>query len=662
MNNKKQNIKNLRDFIRKCDQAYYQNNDPIISDAEYDVKKRELRDLEGKDQIQGELFADVLTPKNVGFAPLKNFVKVNHQIEPMLSLDNTFNVEELTSYLEKIQRFLGTEEDIEYVAEEKIDGLSFSALYKNGNLKYIATRGDGIVGEDVTQNVLTIKDFPRSLDRTKIPEIFEVRGEVYMPNDEFIRLLNSGEKFANPRNAAAGSLRQLDASITASRKLSYFAYGVPNSIDIDCTTQSEILIFLKQIGFKVSKNFAKCIGIQEMVDFYNKISDLRSDLAYDIDGIVFKVNDLEKQRRLWHTENVVRWAIAYKFSPSQAKTKVLDIVSQVGRTGVITPIAILQPVNIAGSLISKATLHNYDEIERQDIRVLDYVLIEKAGDVIPKIVEVDKSNRLDSSKKINKPLKCPSCDFELKYDNEEVAIRCANYHGCKEQIIGRIKHFISRDAFDISGIGEKQIERMYTMGIIKDTSDIFDLKKHKTFLISLEGWGGKSINNILDAVEKKRIITLSKFIYALGIRNIGLKVAKTIAKTCNSIQDFINLKEQNLEFIDGIGAKVGESIKDYLADKKNYNLLEKLSNEIEIIAENAKDNMQKIVFTGTLKSMTRKEAKVRAEKMGLSVLSDVTKDVDIVVTGGEVSNKIKKAKEYGITILDESEWIKLVFN
>ncbi|MES2677576.1 MAG: NAD-dependent DNA ligase LigA [Pseudomonadota bacterium] len=696
-------IKQLRAQIAKHDIAYHTNDNPTISDAEYDALKQELTKLEDENpeyKIIDDLFS------KVGAQPLDEFAKVVHK-KPMLSLANGFEAEDIADFMERINRFLGNiptnkvseslfdfaAPKVDFIAlfcEPKIDGLSFSARYENGKFVQAATRGDGEIGEDITHNIATVSNFPQILQSQNPPKILEVRGEVYMTKQDFAQLNLrqqeiGGKIFANPRNAAAGSLRQLDSKITAARKLSYFAYGIGEvSDDFICNSQEQLFNHLKSFGFSVEPHSKLCRSLDEVLKLYQEIADIRYSLQYDLDGMVYKVNEFALQNRLGFISKSPRWAIAHKFAAQKSKTVIEKIIIQVGRTGALTPVAELVPVNIGGVLVSRATLHNQDEIAAKDIRENDLVLIQRAGDVIPQVLEVDLSKRPQDSKPYQFPTRCPSCGSAVVKSEEDVVLRCPNKFGCNAQIKEALKHFVSKDAFDIEGLGKKQIDNFFEEGRIKNFVDIFKLedaeKSSSNPLIKKEGWGEKSTKNLFAAINFKRKIELHRFIYALGIRYVGENTAKLIANNFSSFKNFkekmlaivnaenLDLSQEWQDFtaIDGIGEKMALGIIEYFSEAKNVLVLENLEKELEII--DAKINPQSdsklagktIIFTGTLTSMSRAEAKAKAESLGMKVQGSISSKTDFLVAGAEAGSKLKKANELGIKVLDEEEWIKIL--
>lgn len=649
----------LQDQINYHNVLYHQKNKPEISDAEYDELKKKLAEIEAQFP---EIYA---TQDSVGAPPDERFSKVEHQ-EPMLSLENAYDEQGVEKFLSKIKRFL-IEDKIEILCEPKIDGLSFSAIYEDGRFVKAATRGDGFVGEDVTHNVATIKGFPKFLQG--VQGRLEVRGEIYISNSDFLKL-NENDEFANPRNAAAGSLKQLDANITASRPLRYFAYSLIGGAE---KSQSEILNKLEALGFCVNEHQSLTSSLDGMLKFYNEVYNCRYNLDYDIDGIVYKVNDLVLQNRLGNTHKAPRSALAYKFSAVYAKTKLNKIFIQVGRTGVLTPVADLVPVNIGGVLVSRASLHNQDEIKRKDIREGDIVTIKRAGDVIPQIVEVSRDSRLPNTPEFVFPGVCPECGSKVRQVEGEAAVRCPEEFACKAQIIEKLKHFVSKDAFDIVGLGDKQIEFFYDLDLIKQIHDIFTLEE-KLDEFNLEeqsGWGKKSIAHLLNAIQSRRVITLDRFIFSLGIRFIGQVAAELLAdyyvSYYNWYNSMIELSSDNTELvgIDGIGKKGAESLESFFSKEHNIKMLNDLTACLQILPVNSNSsdsvlNNKIIVFTGKLLAMSRGEAKVRAKTLGAKVSSHLSAKTDYLIAGEKPGSKYKKAVELGVEILDEDQWHKVI--
>lgn len=667
-------IANLADRIIQCDIAYYENDSPLISDAEYDALRKEYRELIAKHP----LFIPPNDPENrIGAAPQKGFKKVQH-LRPMLSLDNVFNEVDLKSFFQKISRFLNVDLDsfTPMVVELKLDGLSASIRYKDGKLIKAATRGTGVEGEDVTANVKTIASIPH-----KIPYIaneIEVRGEIFMHKEDFLNMnsereLHGEALFANPRNAAAGSLRQLDSKITVKRPLKFFAYEV---VGLEgSSTHEQTLQTLESWGFPVNPDRALCETLQEVLDFYQNVELRRSHLPYDIDGLVYKVNDLSLQKRLGFVARSPRFAVAHKFQAEQAITTLKSITVQVGRTGVLTPVAELEPINIGGVLVSRATLHNEDEINRKQISVGDKVVVQRAGDVIPQVVKVVESLGIFQPYKL--PEKCPECNAETIRIEGEAARRCTRSVGCKAQALGRLKLFVSKQAFDIEGLGSRNVEAFFEKGFIKYPSDIFTLEeKYRATIEKMEGWGSKSVGNLFEAINPKRTIPLDKFIYSLGIPQIGEVTAKLLAKVYETWDHFYSSMQKasdkkSAEYaylidLDGIGANMAEDLPAFFQSSSEMDWVEKLVGSLTILpvqklaASASEYSGKSIVFTGTMQSMGRQEAKDKAERLGMRVQSAVSKKTDYVVVGESAGSKAKKAEELNIKIITEQDWQKII--
>jgi DNA ligase (NAD+) len=674
-------VERLKAEIRHHDKLYYEKNSPAISDAEYDKLFKNLQQIESD-------FPELLTPdsptQKVGGRVAEKFSKVTHS-KPMLSLSNAFSREDVDDFIKRSNRFLGQleEQDINIFCELKIDGLSFSARYENGKFIQAATRGDGSVGEDVTENVATIKSLPKNLVGN-FPKILEVRGEIYLSREDFEELNKSqiakGEDvFANPRNAASGSLRQLDSKVTAERNLKYFAYSIGEVSEDFFSTHSEMISKLKSFGFVVNEESKLAKNLDEIMNFYDGFYSKRSSLNYDIDGVVYKINSTELQNRLGFVARSPRWAVAHKFPAEQGKTILNAITIQVGRTGALTPVAELDPINIGGVLVKRATLHNRDEIERKDIRVGDTVIVQRAGDVIPQIVAVDLNLRPQNSTSYEFKMICPVCGSIAEKEGEDAITRCTGGVSCSAQALEGLKHFVSRNAFDIEGLGEKQIELFWEKDLIKSPADIFTLEERNNNSLAkienFEGFGKKSIDNLFLSINSRRKITLDKFIYALGIRHVGQENAKLLAKNYKNISD-IKSKLQNasdelseafqeLLNIDGIGKKVAHAIVSFFANSNNVELIEKLEAQIEIlpVEESKYDSPisgKIVVFTGSLEKITRNEAKSQAENLGAKVASSVSKNTDYVIAGSDAGSKLKKANELGVKILSENEWLELI--
>ena len=684
----------LSEEIATHDKAYYQNDAPIVSDAEYDRLRQLYTAIENR--FPQHILGDNPN-KRIGAEPVSGFGKIKHSV-PMLSLENAFSSEDVENFLNRIRRFLGLihENNMEIVAEPKIDGVSISLRYENRHLSCAATRGDGIVGENVSLNVSTISNVPARLPE-RAPAVVEVRGEVYIGHQDFAKLneartANNLPNFANPRNAAAGSLRQLDASITAERNLKCFAYASGTLSDPVADTHWDWLQRLTEWGFSVNTRSALCTSAKEMLQVYEDINSARSNLPYDIDGVVYKVNRHDWQERLGTVSRAPRWAIAHKFPAEQATTILRKITIQVGRTGALTPVANLQPITVGGVVVSRATLHNQQEIERKDIREGDTVLIQRAGDVIPQIVHVVEGTRGEDSKPYRFPNLCP-CDLKttvVRKDGEAIA-RCSGDFLCPSQQIERIRHFVSRNAFDIEGIGEKQVRTFFELGLIKNPVDIFDLEAKETEsshrIKEMEGWGEKSVSNLFAAIRMRRRISLDRFIYSLGIRQIGQATAQLLARkytsldvwheemvvaaaerTSNPNEDknpsLVGEAFSNLCGIDQIGISVADDLVAFFSKKENLTILQGLQNRITIepLANMTTESSiagKTIVFTGTLNTMTRQEAKNRAETLGAKVSGTVSNNTDYVVVGANAGGKAKKAAELGLKTFTEDQWKEL---
>ena len=663
-------------LIQKLNKAYYHNDKPLVSDAEYDKIKKDILDFEKKNPD----IVDIDSPsEKVGFAPSEKFSKVKHLV-PMLSLDNAFTKDDVEDFLKKIRNYLNFEKDtpIELTAEPKIDGISASLIYKNNKIIRGLSRGDGEYGEDITENLLTIKDIPQVLHGENIDKEFEIRGEVYIGKKDFEKIKND---FANPRNAAGGSLRQKDSKKTALIPLKFFAHSIGDIDEKKFKTHINFLNFCKKIGFKINPLTKTFSSADELIKSYLHVEEIRSSLDYDIDGIVYKVNDLTLQKRLGSLSSSPRWAIAHKFSSEKATTVIRKIEIQVGRTGALTPVAKLDPVNVGGVLVSNATLHNEDEIIRKDIRLNDTVIIQRAGDVIPQVVEVIKSKRDKNSKKFTFPDKCLCGRPAVKDYNEtskklDVVKRCTDTgFNCEFMAREKIKHFVSKEALNIDGFGKKIVEDFWSLNFIRLPQDIFTLDYKK--IEKLEGWGELSVSNLKTAIEKSKDISLAKFIYSLGIRHIGQENAKNLSRYFVSIKNFLKLcnpdllmnEINSLDEIDGIGETQIESLIHFFKDKKNNKVVHELSKILNIqdFIEKKIDSFfsgKNIMFTGGFSTMSRSEAKSLAETLGAKILSSVTKKLDYLVIGlsKPTKNKVDKAKEFGVKIIEEKEWLKLSRN
>ncbi|MCC8406432.1 MAG: NAD-dependent DNA ligase LigA [Rickettsia endosymbiont of Sceptobius lativentris] len=673
-------LEELADKIAAYNHAYYIEDNPLVSDSEYDQLFNTNLKLEQKFP---HLVLENSPSKKVGAKIANKFAKVTHQA-PMLSLSNAFDEQDVRDFVDRIKNFLRLDEFAPIFCEPKIDGLSFSAIYKNGLLITGATRGDGYVGEDITANIKTIKNFPHKIDNA--PEFLEVRGEIYIEKQDFLNLNEEQEeqgrdKFANPRNAAAGSLRQLDASITAQRPLKYFVYSGGVTEQNLTSSQEQLLIKLKEFGFNVNEISKLTNSEEEIFAFYEYLKINRENLPYEIDGVVYKLNDFALQNRMGFIARSPRFATAHKFPAIIGQTKLLSITVQVGRTGTLTPVAELEPIEIGGVTVSRATLHNFQEIMRKDVRIGDYVFLQRAGDVIPKITGVDFDKRPNDTVPFDTPLFCPSCNSKLHYVPEDIIIRCDNGLNCPAQNYERIRHFVSKNAMDIEGLGRKQVEFLIDKGLISNPLDIFFLKeKNDSSLAKLEnmdGWGKKSVENLFKNIEKSKNVSLPRFIYALGIRHIGEQNAKLLAREFSSYANFIAQMEllskndpdiyQKLNDLEGIGDKILVDIIDFFDIKENTQLIKKLDEVLNI--EDYKETREQssltgkiIVLTGSLPTISRAEAKATAEKLGAKVAASVSSNTDLVVAGTDAGSKLKKAKELNIKIIDEEEWLTILKN
>ena len=670
----------LVEEIKGHNRAYYLDDAPTISDADYDALMAQLRALEAE-------YPDLETPdsptQGVGAAPEgTGFRKVRHRVA-MLSLGNAFSHDEVAEFVDKVRRFLGLDDEtpVRLTAEPKIDGLSASLRYEGGRFVLGATRGDGSTGEDITANLRTLDDVPALLRGA--PEVFEVRGEVYMKKSAFLALNErqaaAGDKtFANPRNAAAGSLRQLDSSITAARPLHFFAYawGEVSEAESDGPdSQWGWLARLQDLGFAVNPLARTCDSLGELAEFYDDIAAQRGSLDYDIDGIVFKVDRLDWQRRLGFVSRAPRWAIAQKFPAEQAETVLEGIDIQVGRTGSLTPVARLAPVNVGGVMVANATLHNEDEVARKDVRVGDTVVVQRAGDVIPQIVRAIVGRRPADAKAYVFPETCPICGSPAPRVDGEVVRRCTGGFACKAQVVERLKHFVGRNAFDIEGLGGKHIEAFWADGLVTAPADIFFLKDRRDEIEAREGWAAQSVDNLTANIEARRTIDLDRFIFALGIRQVGQATARLLAKTygaygawrvaMDAAQDRDGDAYAELVNVDGIGPSVADDLLCFLADKGNRKLVDDLAEAVNIadFAAPQDDSPfagKTVVFTGTLEKMTRNEAKARAEALGAKVAGSVSKKTDLVIAGPGAGSKGKKAADLGLTVVDEDGWLALL--
>ena len=662
----KKRIQELRESINYHNYRYYVLDDPEISDSDYDRLFRELEELEKK-------YSYLITPdsptQRVGAPPLASFKTVTHHL-PMLSLANAFIEVDVIEFDRRLKRFLKNETEIIYVTEPKLDGVAVELVYLDGIFHIGSTRGDGITGEDVTQNLKTIKSVPLKLltkQNTKIPSRLEVRGEVYIGIKSFQELNRQKDeeeegKFSNPRNAAAGSLRQLDSSITAKRPLDIFCYGAGLVEGYSLHSQWELLKTLPQWGFKVNSRVQLCKSIKEVIEYYRYLETIREKLGYEIDGVVIKVNDFFLQEKLGAISRSPRWALAYKFPPRQATTKIITILPQVGRTGAITPVACMEPVSFSGVTVSRATLHNQDEINRKDIRVGDTVIIQRAGDVIPEVVSVVKEKRTGTEVPFRIPSTCPICGSKVVRLEGEAVYRCLNL-SCSAQLKKTIKHFASKRAMDIDGLGDKLIDKFVDEGVIQNVADLYQLKVQD--LISLERMGEKLATNIINAIEGSKERDLERFIYALGIRHVGEHLATILAEHYFSIDDLMKAKEEELMQLNEIGPEVARSIVTFFSQKGNRELIQRLKNMGIILPIKRKKETgiltgKTIVFTGSLTQFSRDEAERLVMSLGGQASSSVSKKTDYVVVGADPGSKYEKAKSLGIAILTEEEFKNII--
>ena len=655
----------------KLNKHYYVLSKPLVNDHEYDQIKAEILSLERQYDF---LRSENSPSKVVGFKPSKTFKKVFHRV-PMLSLSNAFDEEDLVNFEKKINNFLDqkSSNELEYSAEPKIDGISASLIYKKGKFTMGLSRGDGKEGEDITQNLMTINDIPKNIPIKNFPDEIDIRGEVFIQNKDFEK--NLKDKFANPRNAASGSLRQKNPQDTKKIPLKFIAYTFGYVEKIEVKNQSDYLHQLSKWGFKTNP-FNKTIkGIKNLMKNYHEIEKKRNEIDFDIDGIVYKVNNFDLQKRLGNVANSPRWAIAHKFSANKGISTILNIEIQIGRTGALTPVAKIKPINIGGVVVSNVTLHNEDEIMRKDIRIGDIVVIERAGDVIPHIIEVDYKKRNKNSKKYTFPIKCPSCgaktvkEYNLITKKNDAVRRCSSEgYDCDKMTIEKIKHFVSKEAFNIDGFGKKIVENFWKLKMIRLPQDIFELNYEK--IKTMDGWGQQSVANLRYAIEEKKNISFEKFIYALGIRHIGFENAKLIAKTLKSPEKFLNLSKENkindLLNIDGIGETQITSIKKFFLNKTNLKVIQDLRKILNIkkTIENKTDGLlsDKIfMFTGKLIGISRAEAKSLIEKNSGTIISNVSKKLDYLIIGEKpTKRKVEAAKELKIKIIDQSELQKLL--
>ncbi len=656
-------VEELRALIRNYDYHYYVLDQPLVSDAEYDRLFRELKDLENQ-------YPELVTPdsptQRLGGVPATTFRPVPHAV-PMLSLDNCFTSEELVEWDARVRRLLSVS-SVEYVCEPKLDGLSVELVYEQGFLTLGSTRGDGSTGEDVTANLRTIKQVPLRLFPVNgvVPALLEVRGEVYMERAAFQGLNRERERagqplFANPRNAAAGSLRQLDPRITAGRPLKFFAYHVGRVEGLELSTQVQLLTTLSQLGLPVNPVWRLCRTLAEVQEFYGELLSRRNEFPYDTDGMVVKVNEFAWRAVLGEVARAPRWAIAYKFPAQEATTRVLDIVVQVGRTGVLTPVAVLEPVEVSGVTVSRATLHNEDEVRRKDVRIGDWVLVRRAGEVIPEVVKPLLERRSGAEREFRMPQRCPECGGPVVRPEGEVAHRCENL-SCPARIRQSIRHFASRRAADIQGLGDKLIDQLVENGLLRKVSDIYRLKKAD--LLVLERMGDKSAQNLLDQIEKSKGMSLERLIFALGIQHVGETAAQLLAERFSSLEALAQASPMDLQGIPGVGPKMASTIADFFANPENRRLMEELR-ALGVVPSGTRPRGgplagKTLVFTGTLRSLTREEARRLVEAQGGRVASAVSRKVDLLVVGSDPGSKVEEARRLGIPTLDEAEFRRLL--
>ena len=664
------NYFNKIELLKKYDKYYHDKNRTLVSDQEYDLLKKDIIYLENK---YNYLKSESSPSRSIGFKPSKNFQKVKHKVS-MLSLGNAFNEDDLKNFEKKIINFLSLKNTntIEYSAEPKIDGISASLIYLNGKFIKGLSRGDGTEGEDITQNLKTITDIPQEIIGANFPKEIDIRGEVFIENNDFKKI---NEKFANPRNAASGSLRQKDPDITAKIPLKFIAYTYGYAKEMNIYSQTDFLKNLKIWGFKINPFNKRISGIKNLMQNHNNLEEKRKEIAFDIDGVVYKVNDFNLQKRLGFAANAPRWAIAHKFSANSSISEIINIEIQIGRTGALTPVAKIKPVNIGGVIVSNATLHNEDEIIRKDIRIGDTVTVERAGDVIPHVVSVNLNKREKNSKKFVFPLNCPSCgnktikDFNDITKKKDAVRRCASEgYDCKKIAMEKIKHFVSKEAFNIDGFGKKIVENFWNLKLIKYPHDIFNLDYNK--IEKLEGWGKLSTTNLQFSIAQKQKISLERFIYSLGIRHIGQENAKLIARTLKTAINFFKLSDniniESLSNIDGIGVTQINSIKKFLLNKTNLKVLSKLNKKlfIEDVLQIDNEGLLKnktFLLTGKLNGISRAEAKSLIEQNSGKIISNVNKKLDYLIAGEKATvKKINNAKELSIKIIDQKEWMKML--
>ncbi len=660
-------IEKLRQALHRHNYRYHVLDDPEISDAEYDRMMTALQKLEAAYPESEDPNSPTV---RIGAPPLSKFDAFTHSV-PMLSLDNGFTDKDISDFDVRVKRFLGSGDEVLYTAEPKLDGIAVELVYENGMLITAATRGDGFTGEVITANVKTIPTVPLILREPlqhPVPDVLEVRGEVFMEKENLnrlneMRLSESQQPFANPRNAAAGSLRQLDSKITASRPLDIFVYGIGNITDVVIHSHWELLCYLKSYGFRINPLVRPRIAVHDVLRYYQELNDIRHQLAYDIDGIVIKVDTIEFQHTLGAKSRSPRWAIAYKFPAEQETTRLQSIEVQVGRTGTLTPVAHLKPVNVGGVVVSRATLHNEDEIEKKDIRIGDTVLVQRAGDVIPEVVKVILSKRMGGEQVFKMPPNCPVCDSPVIRMEGETATRCVST-GCPAQIKERIKHFASKGAFDIDGLGDKLVDQLVEKGLLSSYADTFKLESET--ISSLERMGVKSANNLMEAIENSKTVSFVRFLYALGIRHVGEHVSAILSSHFQTLKAVMAASKENLEIVEGIGPIVAESIFRFFRQDKNLQIIHQLlAAGIIIRYEEAKAKGilegQVFVLTGTLEHMTRGQAKDRIESLGGRVTGTVSRNTHYLVVGKSPGSKVDRAKELGVQVIQESDLSFLLY-
>ena len=655
--------------LQKHNRLYYDKNSPKISDAEYDALKKEILDLEKQYEF---LESDNSPSKIVGFKPSKNFKKVKHRI-PMLSLSNAFDKDDLVNFLKKIKNYLSLDENevIDFSAEPKIDGISASLTYKNGKFILGLSRGDGKEGEDITENLKTIKDIPKIIDQKDFPTDIDIRGEVFIRNDDFKKM---DSKFANPRNAASGSLRQKDSKVTSKIPLNFIAYTFGYTENLKIKSQTDFIKKLEKWGFKINPFNKKINNVDGLIKNHQSLEQKRQSLDFDIDGLVYKVDNFSLQERLGFVANAPRWAIAHKFSPNSAVSTIENIEIQIGRTGALTPVAKIKPVNIGGVVVSNATLHNEDEIVRKDIRIGDTVLVERAGDVIPHVVSVDIKKRNKNSKKFLFPINCPSCgsktikEYNAVTKKDDAVRRCTSQgYDCEKMSIEKLKHFVSKEGFNIDGFGKKIVEDFWNKNLIRYPQDIFSLNFDE--IKKFEGWGNLSASNLKYSIETKKTISFERFIFALGIRHIGLENSKLISKYLKTPQKFFDLSESKINDllnIDGIGETQTNSLLGFFSNKTNKKILSELKkklsiNNAEISIQNGKLSNKTFLVTGKLSGISRSEIKSLIEKNSGKILSNVNKKLDFLITGEKpTTKKVNLANELGIKIINQDDLLKML--